>query len=152
MKALKLFFYFSLVTLFAFTCSKNKTDQPESDFELKFGSECGWCAGQEYLTLSCNSVDYVRNIPCGENKGETKKSRSLTENEWNEILSSFSLDLFFTLEYNDCNVCVDGCDELLKITNAEKQHELRYTPSKEVEGMEELINKLQVLMNEMREL
>jgi len=152
MKIVRFVSYFSLITLFAFTCSKNEAeDDFSTDFEIKYGSECGWCAGQEYLIIKNSNIEYQKIIPCGENKGETKKSRKISEEEWNEITSSFSYDLFFTLDYKDCNVCVDGCDEILEIKDNDKEHILRFTPSKEIEGMEELRILLGALMEELKD-
>jgi len=139
-----------LVLLLFATCAEDELIEQES-FIIKFGSECGWCAGQEYITVSDSIVEYLRNIPCGENMGTVSKSRNLVSDEWTEITSSFDYSLFVTLEYNECNVCVDGCDEIIKISHDETLHELRYSFSDEVEGMENLRQKLNGIMEEMRE-
>ena len=120
-------------------------------YTIKFGSECGWCGGQEYITISSTKVEYERNIPCGEDKGTTNKSRNLTSEEWEEIENSFDYSLFKTQEYTNCNVCADGCDEIIQITENDLTHELRYSFSDEVEGMENLRQKLSEIMDDMRE-
>lgn len=132
-------------------CDKNEV-APKPDFEIKFGSECGWCAGQEYITISSLNVKYFRNIPCGEEKGTTQKERLLSSEEWDEIQVSFDYSLFKTLNYSECNVCVDGCDEIIQITENKNTHEIRYSPNIEIEGMQELQNILMGLLEEMRAL
>ena len=142
--------FFALVFLFFTTCAEDEFKKQES-YIIEYGTECGWCAGQEYITVSNSKVEYLRNIPCGENQGTTNKSRNLNSGEWEELTSSFDYSLFITLEYNECNVCVDGCDEIIRITDDETSHELRYSISGEVEGMEILRQKLEELMEEMKE-
>lgn len=120
------------------------------DFSIKYGTTCGWCAGEEYITISDSEILYERNIPCGGEKGLTKKSRKLDSAEWNTILESFEYELFKTLDYNECNVCADGCDEIIKISDGDFVHEIRYSPAENVEGMEDLREILSNIMEEMR--
>lgn len=133
------------------SCDKNELE-PTPDFEIKFGSECGWCAGQEYIIITSTKIEYVRNIPCGEEKGTSQKERLISSEEWNTINSSFDYSLFKTLNYSECNVCADGCDEIIEIIENNKSHQLRYSPTNEVEGMENLQIILIDLLEEMREM
>lgn len=138
------------ILLFIFSCSE-KESEVQNNFIIEFGSECGWCAGQEFITLSSSTIEYERNIPCGKNVGSTTKSRSLTSEEWDAITSTFDYSLFKTLEYTNCNVCADGCDEIIRITENESTHQLRYSFLDKVEGMENLREILSEIMDEMRE-
>jgi hypothetical protein len=140
---------FLLIVLIISSCSDKLNDET-SNVTIKYGSECGWCGGQEYITITSLKVDYERNIPCGENGGISRKSKNLTKEEWIEITDSFDYSLFKTLEYNECNVCVDGCDEIIRITENGVSHELRYMPSNEIEGMENLQQILLEIAQEMR--
>ena len=142
---------FLSIFLFPFSCSEKEQDNL-ADFTIKYGSECGWCAGPEYITLTNSKIKYERTIPCGEDEGTTNKSRNISSDEWAEINNSFDYSLFKTLEYNECNVCVDGCDEILQVTENEFSHELRFSNSTEVEGMEHLREKLSEILEEMRNL
>lgn len=142
---------FLIVIVILSGCSKNDTFENET-FTIKFGTECGWCAGQEYITITSTKVEYIRNIPCGDDSGTINRIADLCSCDWNEITSSFNYSLFKTLEYSDCNVCADGCDEIIQITENEDTHELRFTVSDEVEGMENLRQLLSELMDEMREM
>lgn len=139
------------ITLLPYSCSNTETEELP-DYIIRYGSECGWCAGQEYIDLSGSSLTYTRNIPCGNDKGETVKTRQLTKADWDLITSVLNYDLFLTLDYNQCNICVDGCDEILKIERNGKLHELRYSFSDEVEGMVGLRSVLSDFMEDMRNL
>jgi hypothetical protein len=119
---------FLFIVLVISSCSDKVKDET-SDFTIKYGSECGWCGGQEYITVTISSIEYERNIPCGENEGISRKGKNLTKNEWAEITDSFDYSLFKILEYNECNVCVDGCDEIIRIIENGVSHELLYTSS-----------------------
>ena len=140
-----------LMFLFIFVSSCEKEIITRETFTLNFGSECGWCAGQEYITITKSKIEYVRNIPCGDEKGTINKSREINADEWNTITDSFDYALFKTLDYNNCNVCADGCDEIIEITKENSVHELRYSISEDIEGMENLQQKLVELMEEMRQ-
>ena len=143
-----LFFFISMLFI---GCTDKITIEQEK-FTIQFGSECGWCAGQEYITITDSKVKYERIIPCGENKKTTTKSRELNSYEREEISSSFDYSLYKSLEYTACNVCADGCDEIIRITKDNTSHELRYSFSDEIEGMENFRQILLELMDEMRKL
>lgn len=65
--------------------------------------------------------------------------------EENEIPDHYN----FKIEYG--NVYVDGCDEIMKITENYSTHELRYSVNEEVDGMQDLRQILKALLEEMRE-
>ena len=137
-----------LLSSLLISCTKQKDEfGVHGSFIIEFGTVCGWCAGEETMTVSSVKVDYMRHIPCGENKGTTNKTDEISEEEWNAFTSSFDYSWFLTLDYNECNVCADGCDEYIKITSNGSSHEIRYSPSKEIEGMNSLREKLNNLMN-----
>ncbi len=143
-----LFFFISIL----FVGCTDKTIVEYEKFTIEFGSECGWCGGQEFITVTNSNIEYVRNIPCGENMGTTSKFREMSSDEWDTIILSFDYSLYKMLEYTNCNVCVDGCDEIIRITEDGSAHELRYSFSDKVEGMEKLRGLLSEKMDEMREL
>ncbi len=117
----------------------------DEDLLVEFGTECGWCVGEEMISITSSKIEYTRTIPCGENKGVTKKSKSITKAELDSINSALDYNLFKTLEYNECNVCVDGCDEIIRISKNKNTHEIRYTPGKkisEIENLRYILNKI----------
>jgi hypothetical protein len=136
-----IFYVVSILFVVLVSCSHPEDEVPA--FEIKFGSECGWCAGQEYLFVTESEVRYERHIPCGDTKGTTLATKKLSTSEWEIIRESFDYDLFLTLEYNECNVCVDGCDEIMEITQNIQTHTLRYSITDEIEGMDDLREILQ---------
>jgi hypothetical protein len=117
-------------------------------FYLEYGTECGWCAGHRYIEISEGIITYTFNIPCGENKGTVTMSRNLTTEEWQAIQDAFDYDFLLSLNYNECRVCADGCDEIIRINDESDMHEIRYNPGEEIEGIEELQNILFEIMEE----
>ncbi len=139
-----------LLLILSAACAEEEANQ-QNNFIIEFGSECGWCAGQEMITVSSAEIKYMRNIPCGDDKGVVNRERHILDSEWQQINSSFDYSQFKTLDYSECNVCVDGCDEIIRITTDNNTHELRYTASEEIDGMENLRAILTGLLEEMRE-
>lgn len=139
-----------VVLFFSVLTGCENEDNTGSEMKIEFGWMCGWCAGEEFITVTSSKIDYERKIPCGEGKGTTKKSSSVSPSEWNEIISSFSISEFKTLEYNTCNVCVDGCDEIIRITENNNTHEIRYSPSDSIQATENLRHVLSELKEKMK--
>ncbi len=150
MNRLSFILFLSIFSFVLFSCSDEIVIQ--EDYTIKFGSECGWCAGQEFITVSSTKVEYEQNIPCGDDQGTIEKSMDFCSCEWNDLNASFDYSLYKKLDYNTCNVCADGCDEIIIITEDGSSHELRYSFSDKVEGMEDLRQKLTELMDKMREM
>jgi len=145
------FALFLLITTGVFTACDENIIEPES-FSIKYGTECGWCAGEEFITITSTKIEYQRTIPCGDQKGTTNKNMELCSCELEALRAAFDYELFKTLEYNECNVCADGCDEIILITDEESSHEISYSISDEVEGMKELRVQLALFMANMRKL
>lgn len=137
---------FLLVLVSAFILSSCIFSDDDKDYDesykIEFGFACGWCAGTGSITLLDGQIKYLREIPCGENKGSKSETEEFSAEEWNKLISSFDFDYFTTLEQNECNVCADGCDEIIKITKNNVIHEIRYNPSEDIEGIELLQEKL----------
>ena len=146
LRTVAVFFVFSILI----SCDNDEIELKE-DFKIEYGSVCGWCAGEEFITVTSSQIEYYRNIPCGDNKGTTQKSRKISASEWNEIISSVDYSKFKKLEYNTCNVCVDGCDEIIRITENNNDHEIRYSVSDEIEEVKKTRQILSALLENMRE-
>ena len=136
--------------IFAIACDQERTNM-QDDFIIEFGTVCGWCSGEELIKVSESEITYLRNIPCGDNKGTIQKDRLISSNEWKEINGSFDYSYFKTLNYNECNVCADGCDEFIRITEYNTTYEIRYSPGKQIDGLEDLKALFTNLLDEMRE-
>ncbi len=142
---------FIVFVLFVFNgCVENELAN-QDNIVIQYGTECGWCAGTEYITLTGQTVTYERIVPCGEEKGTTKKSRELIAIEWERILSLFDFQQFKKLKYNTCNICVDGCDEIIKLSVNGESHEIRYSPGSEISGIidfQQILNETLIKMRE----
>jgi hypothetical protein len=120
--------------------------KPDSGLIIKAGFVCGWGSGTDSLEISQTRISYKYFIPSTSNVPVINKSRSVTDTEWAEILNDVDLDDFFRLNYNTCNVCVDGCDEWIFIQNGKLSHQITIGKGFEIE----IINKLQGKLAELR--
>lgn len=136
-----------VLSLLLFSACKKEELNARGSILIEFGSVCGWCAGEEKITVTEKKVEYFREIPCGENAGKTELSRSFSSEDWNDLIGSFEYEDFLSLGYNTCNVCADGCDEFIIITKDGETHEIRYNPGTEIEGIESFQEKLKELLS-----
>ncbi len=134
------------LALLAFSCTESDP-LPDDSIKIEFGFECGWCAGSGFITITNTRIGYKRIIPCGENKGSDSDNDDFSADNWDQLISCFDQEYYTTLEYNQCNVCVDGCDEIIRVTKDEESHELRYNPGDTIPGLEALQEKLRALMS-----
>lgn len=142
----------ALSFLLLFSCSEEE-EKLETDytFVIEFGTECGWCAGTETISVKKGEIEYIRVIPCGDNKGTTVKTENFEYDKWNELIEDLDTDLFNALEYNICNICADGCDELIKVIRNGETHQIRYNPNEDIKGIESLQEKLREYLDEFNE-
>lgn len=141
--------FFILISSFVVSCLNHTYDFGENgSVVIEYGTVCGWCAGEEAITVSSVKVDYLRQIPCGDNKGTKNATNPISEERWNDIITSFDYSHFVALDYNECNVCADGCDEFIKITKNGSTHEIRYSPSIQIDGLDDLRDELNSLIND----
>jgi hypothetical protein len=66
------------------------------------------------------------------------KSRAITKSEWEEIENALNIKTFSKLDYNTCNICVDGCDEWIKVDSDDVDHQIRYDKGLTIESIKEL--------------
>ena len=149
MKALQRYFLISITALAFASCMDYIILSPET-MTIEYGTECGWCAGSEFIAVTDNKVVYTRTIPCGQNEGTVQITRTLSPERWQAITESFDYDQFRRLRQDACNVCADGCDEIIRITRDGKIHQIRYTPGSVFAATEELQALLHELMLEFR--
>jgi hypothetical protein len=143
MKNLVLLFLAVLLSLGSCKKSDDKTD-----LIINAGFMCGWGSGEDSINISESAIDYVYYVPRESALPQTRASRNLTESEWSEILNSFNTDDFMELEYNTCNICVDGCDEWISIKNDRVYHKIRFTKGQQIETIKGLQDKLSQLREE----
>ena len=141
----KLLLLFLMVSLFG--CNDD-SDNP--DILIEYGTECGWGVG-EIISISEDAIDYNSSFWKGQNLDTETKSKTISAAEWDELSNLYNYGFFQTLGYNSMNVSFDGCDEVIRIKQIDNEHEIRYDPSTEIEGLESFQERLNELLFEMRD-
>ena len=127
----KLFFFFFLV--FLFSCKK-----PDDSLVIKAGFACGWGAGEDSLEISNLEIKYVYYVPVESAQPKINESRAITKSEWDEIEDAININKFRKLDYNTCNICVDGCDEWISMQGDDINHQIRFSKGQQIEDISKL--------------
>ncbi len=129
------------------SCKTTLTDQIDnSNLVIKAGFICGWGAGQDSLEISQATVKYTYYVPRKSQEAQIRKTRPISNSEWTEILNAVNMDNFVKLNYQTCNVCVDGCDEWISIQKDQISHQITFNKDAKIDS----ISKLQVKLAELR--
>ena len=148
-----LYVVFLLTMLFSLSCNKTETIvEVAPGFQIEYGTQCGWCAGNESISITQDKIQYLKLIPCGEKEGTTQKERTITNEEWQQLAGAFEFEVFETLHHSECNICVDGCDEIITISKDNKTHKISYSPNTEIQEIQQLQELLKILLIEMRQM
>jgi hypothetical protein len=137
-----------LMTFFVLLGCKKSELTPNSDLIIKAGFMCGWGSGDDSLVISQSKIKYVYYIPAQSRVPIINKSRSVSESEWTEILNIVNLDDFVKLNYQSCNICVDGCDEWISMEDDKISHSIRIGKGYQIGIISGLQNKLAELRSE----
>jgi hypothetical protein len=140
-----------LIVTIAISTGCKKTDD-SLNLTIKAGFACGWGSGEDSLEISRNEIKYVYFVPSKSPEAVIRTSRNVTESEWNEITEAFNMDEFSRLDYNTCNICVDGCDEWININDGRKAHNIRFTKGQGIPEISKLQKKLADLRAEFNNL
>ncbi|MBK7711130.1 MAG: hypothetical protein IPJ37_09425 [Bacteroidales bacterium] len=135
------------IPLFFFGCIKTDINigshkSSDSDLVIKAGYECGWGSGTDSLEISQKLIRYVYYVPAKSSEPVLRKSRSVTEAEWAGILSLVNKDEFAGLNYQECNVCFDGCDDWIFIQDGTFSHKITYAKGNQIDSILNLQKKL----------
>jgi hypothetical protein len=122
-------------------CIKYQTVS-NSDLSISAGFVCGWGSGMDSISITRNLITYRYWIPATSPAPVIDKARPVTESEWKEILSYVNFSEFLNLDYQSCNVCVDGCDEWILIQNDNISHKITYDKGLEIKAISSLQAKL----------
>jgi hypothetical protein len=136
---------------FLVSCKKSDSRLNERDalsLKIKAGYMCGWGSGEDSLYISSTTINYVYYVPANSNLPKIKKTRPTTDAEWNSIVNSINPDYFLKLNYNSCNICVDGCDEWISIQNDQMSHQIRFGLGGKIDSLDRLQNILAQLRSE----
>lgn len=92
--------------------------------------------------ISKTTIKYVYSIPAKSREPIIYKTRATTDIEWSGILNDINLDDFVKLNYQSCNICVDGCDEWISIKDDQISHEIRFSKGLNIDSISKLQNRL----------
>ena len=126
----------------------NYSIKDPSLLRIDAGFECGWGTGADSLIITRSSIKYLYWIPAQSQNPIIDKTRSVSDTEWTSIVNSVNLNEFLLLNYNSCNICVDGCDEWIAIKNDEIFHQIRFGKGLQIDTIKTLQNKLAQLRTE----
>lgn len=119
---------FAFIVLVLGACAKSIIeDSNESDFVIKAGTVCGWCAQNDTLTIDGSKIRYVNFIQCNTTNPSVKKTGEIDQESLNQLKASLDFAEFKKLDMNSCNVCVDGCDDWITIKNGVESHTIRFS-------------------------
>ena len=145
----KTLFVFVSITLIVFGCKKTDSNQTDnSSLIIKAGYVCGWGSGTDSLEITKTAIKYLYFVPSKSSSPQISKTRSVSSNEWTEIQGDVNTDNFLKLNYQTCNVCVDGCDEWILIKNDKVSHKITYTKGQKLDTISKLQDKLTQLRAE----
>jgi hypothetical protein len=117
---------------------------------IKAGFMCGWGSGEDSLIISNTMIKYVYYVPAKSHVPEINKTRFTTTTDWTNITNAVNIDNFLKLNYNTCNVCVDGCDEWISIENGSVSHQIRFGLGLEIDSIKPLQDLLAQFRSEFR--
>jgi hypothetical protein len=145
-----------LIFIFSFcliACNKTELSRAKSEntsMVIKAGFMCGWGSGEDSLIITSTIIKYVYSVPAKSQIPEINKERQTSTSEWNNILSSINFDNFLNLNYNTCNICVDGCDEWISIKTDSMSHQIRFGLGRKIDSIKPLQDILSQLRSEFR--
>lgn len=140
--------FFILTVLFCFSGCRKSELKPGSELIIKAGFACGWGSGEDSLEISKTTIRYVYYIPAKFREPVINITRPVTDSEWTEVLNDINLDDFVKLNYQSCNICVDGCDEWISIKGDQVSHEIRFAKGLNIDPIGKFQNKLAQLRAE----
>ena len=97
-----------------------------SNVIIKTGTICGWCAVNDTLSISGESIRYVNYTGCNNVGPAVEKKGQLLTGELDELLSKLDINELIKIDLNSCNVCADGCDDWIFFDNGVESHYIRY--------------------------
>jgi hypothetical protein len=145
----QIFLAIFLMLMYLAACENHRDpiiDKEESPLKIRAGYMCGWGAGEDSLYISNRVIKYVYSVPSQSHTPKINKTRATTDAEWTNILNALDLDKFLNLNYNTCNICLDGCDEWIKIQDGQISHQIRFGQGTKIDS----ISALQTLLAQYR--
>lgn len=126
---LRKFLFIITVITSVFSCTYDSLEDRNnnSDLIIKTGTVCGWCAVNDTLTITQNSVRYVNYTKCSTNNPAVTKTGQMESSELEDLLAKLNVWEFKKLDLNSSNVSFDGCDDWISFRNGTDSHYIRFT-------------------------
>ena len=141
--------HFVLLLLCCLLAGCSKEDPGRSDdLLIKAGFQCGWGAGTDSIVISRTSIKYTYYIPRESPLPKISKTRAVSASEWIEIQGCVNWLEFSKLDYNTCNICVDGCDEWISLEEGNTSRKITFGKELAIESISKLQTKLTGLRKE----
>lgn len=114
------------IAIAVISCSeKHVTDGDHlNTYSVVLGHVCGWCAGADSLYVTVEQLTYTSVDYC--NDTISIQHNPFSFNELNQLMGLIEIDDFLNISINTCNVCVDGCDTWITISNDTLSHTIRF--------------------------
>ncbi len=140
---MKVLLTISIIALFVgCTSTDDKLAEKEYNLVISTGTQCGWCSGNDSLSVNSSAMHYDTDNPC--NNPAIRIDMSTDNKDWGELEAALNWDEFKALDLNTCNYCADGCDTWISISRDDEYHRIRYgyQDSMAVKNIKPLIDKL----------
>ncbi|RED99404.1 hypothetical protein [Marinoscillum furvescens] len=143
---------FALFSLLA-ACQETNNRQLSDGFQVRIGQICGWCAGEHELALSAETYSYTYDHACDDELDVPEQFFDTPDQDWHELTRHYHKQDFAKETIATCNVCADGCDYWVIVSDGEFSHEIRFGNPKEVKTRSVRIfsKKLVTLLKEAQE-
>ncbi len=144
----KKLFLFASIAFMLFSCTYDTLEDKNKDSAvmIKTGTVCGWCTVNDTLTISGNTVRYVNYANCNNVSPTVSKSGTLNDTELDTLLAALNFTELQKLDLNSCNVCADGCDDWIQVTNGTELHYIRYGGSEtELQPIKAFIDQISLI-------
>jgi hypothetical protein len=133
----------TLTVLLLFGCYNSELKQTNgSDLVIKAGFVCGWGSGADSIVISGKGINYCYYIPAKSSRPQISRTRSVSRDEWIQIEDAVNMAGFTRLQYQSCNVCVDGCDEWIFIQKGDSLHKITFGKGRKIDSISSLQAKL----------
>lgn len=135
------------------SCNKKENidlNEENSSMVIKAGFACGWGTGEDSLIISSTIIKYVYSVPAKSRVPEINQTRFTTTADWKNITDAIDLNNFLKLNYNTCNICLDGCDEWIAIRNDSIFHQIRFGLGLKIDSIKPLQDLLSQYRSEFR--
>lgn len=152
---MKNLFYLIILGSFAIlSCQKASSVHAvtEDEIQISINTACGWCAPGDSMTITKATTAYKYRPSSCSIDGELISSGTQQE-QWRNLVQLLDLEKFNSINLNECNICVDGCDEWITIKQNRYEHTIRYgsIQNEKLKEIKPFIEKLHAIRAEMKE-